>query len=212
MQRRDRRRSYRRSPGPVAPSRPGAPADPPPAWRAPPERRGLHGRKPSSRRTGRASPPTSRPPDQARWLPRLPVSGLSSVAREPPAWGHHRRFRQRPILRPSDDLQRMEEVGDSFGALALVLDDFSRLARLGRGSLDDFLRQGSLAGLAVQADVAQPDLLHFLVLGLHDAPQRGIAGLVDATRHGDDRRQWGLDDVVAIVRLAVDHGLALRDL
>src|SRR5256884_998206 len=212
MPHRDRRRSCQRSPGQVAPSRPGAPADPPPAWRARPETRGLHGCKPSARRTGRVSPPTSTPPDQARWRPRLRASGLSSAARAPPAWGHHRRFRQRPRRPPSDNLQRFEEVGDAFRAFTLVLDDFSRLARLGRRGVDHFLRQCSLAGLAVQADVAQPDLLHFLVLGLHDAAQCGIARLIDTTGYGHDRRQRGLDDVVAIVRLAVDHGLALRDL
>src|SRR5437763_8242722 len=212
MPHRDRRRSCQRSPGPVAPFPPGVRADPRPAWRARHERRDLHGDKPSSRRTVRVPPPTSTPQDQARWLPRLRVSGLSSAARAPLAWGRHRRFRQRPRRLASDDLQGLEEVGDSFGAFTLVLDDFSRLARLGRVGGEDFLRQGSLAGQALQADVAQPDLLHFLVLGLHDAAQRGITGLIDATRHGDDRRQWGLDDVVALIRLAVDHGLALRDL
>src|SRR5438270_9068310 len=164
MPHRDRRRSCQRSPGPVAPSRPGAPADPPPAWRARPERLRLHGRKPSARRTGRGSPPTSTPPDQARWRPRLRVSGLSSAARAPPAWGYHRRFRQTPRRPPSDDLQLFEEVGDAFRVFPLVLDDFSRLARLGRRGVDDFLRQVSLAGLAVQAEVAQSELLHFLVL------------------------------------------------
>src|SRR2546429_3952449 len=212
MPHRDPRKSCQRSPGPVVPSRPGAPADPPRAWRARPEKRGLHGCKPSSPRTFRAWPPTWRPPDQARLLPRRRVRALSLAAPAPPAWGHHRRFRQRPTRPPSDDLQRLEEVGDAFRAFTLVLDDFSRLARLGRRGVDDFLGQCSLAGLAVQADVAQPDLLHFLVLGRHDAAQCGIAGLIDTTGHGDDRRQRGLDDVVAIVRLAVDHGLALRDL
>src|SRR5207253_11399919 len=113
---------------------------------------------------GRVSPPTSTPPDQARWRPRLRVRALSSAAPAPPAWGHHRRFRQRPIRPPSDDLQSLEEVGDGFRAFTLVLDDFSRLARLGRRGVDHFLGQCSLAGLAVQPTSLNPTCLTSLFL------------------------------------------------
>src|SRR5438445_4163082 len=146
-----------------------------------------------------------------RRLP-LPRSVPWSGARAPPAWVSRRRFRQRPRCLPSDDLQLREVIGHALGASALVFDDLTGRPRLGGFDLDDLLGQGGLACLPIEPHVLEADLLHFFVLRLHDAAQRGIAGLVDAAGHRDDGGQWRFHQVVAIIGLPVDLGLAVADL
>src|ERR1700719_3572908 len=172
---------------------------------------GPHGRRPSWRHRCRASRPISmrRARVRSRWSRQetAPWSG----ARGRWAQASPRGFRQRPRCPPSDDLQLGEVISHALGPFALVFDHLAGFARRGGADLDNLLGQRSLAGLSIEPEIVQPDLFDLFVLRLHDAAQRRISGLVDATGHRDDSRQRCLHHVIAIVRLPVDLRLAAGD-
>ena len=100
---------------------------------------------------------------------------------------------------PGLGLELVHEGGDVGDLLASLL---------GGGLLvaDDLDLQGG-----VDAEGRQLDLVEGLLLGLHDAGQRGVAGLVQAQVGGDDAGQAALDRLEAAVGFAHDGGVAAID-
>src|SRR5580692_7973920 len=105
----------------------------------------------------------------------------------------------------SDELLRGEELGRLHAAVAFVLDDRAGLPGRPLGEADHLGGRRSEADLAgLEADVRHAQGLDRLLLRRHDPLERRVAGLVDLLDHAHDRRQAGLDPVVAVVGLPVD--------
>src|SRR5919197_669374 len=110
----------------------------------------------------------------------------------------------------SDHLGPRQQLDHLVRRLARILQDLAGLLRRNRLDAHDLL--GRLGLLSREAEVAQRQVLHRLLLRLHDPLEGGVARLVPPRRHRDQGGQRALHDVVAHLGLALDPDRAVLQL